>query len=107
MTAVLVVFSLLASLVGFVLLTQATMGVGFIAGGVLLAVYARIHQAHEYHLTFPHVREQAARVQADAVSYLNAPPRKPTRAERYGVIGFFIFLGLLIVAVIVQALFFS
>ena len=107
MTPLLVVVSLLVAAVGALLLSQATMGVGVIAGAILLAIYARINQAHEHHASLPHVREQAARERANMADYLSAPPRTPSRAERYGVIGFFVFLGLLIVAVIVQALFFS
>jgi hypothetical protein len=106
MTGVLVVFSLLVAGVGVLLLSQATAGVGVLAGAILLAIYARIYQAHEQHRTFPHVREQAARVKELESAYLNAPPRKPTAFERYAVVGFFVFLGLLIVAAIVQTLFF-
>lgn len=45
----LVLLSLVVAFIGFVSLSQATTGVGFIAGGILLAVYARIAQASVYH----------------------------------------------------------
>jgi hypothetical protein len=48
MSIVLILLSLAAAGLGVVLLTQATMGVGFIAGACLLGIYARLAQAYEF-----------------------------------------------------------
>ena len=48
MAAVLVVVAMLVAFFGFASLSQATMGVGFIGGGCLLAILARIVQASEH-----------------------------------------------------------
>ena len=48
MTAALVIFSILAAAVGLLSLSQATMGVGFMAGACLLAILARIAQASDH-----------------------------------------------------------
>ena len=48
MYKVLVVISILAVLVGFFMLSEATMGVGIIAVAVLFAAWARIAQAAAY-----------------------------------------------------------
>ena len=49
MSTVLIVVSILAGLVGLLALSNATMGVGIMAGACLLAILARIAQAHEHH----------------------------------------------------------
>ncbi len=49
MSVFLVIAALLGGFVGIFCLTQATMGVGFICGGCLLAILARIAQAYEQH----------------------------------------------------------
>jgi hypothetical protein len=41
--------SFLVAFIGLTSLSQATLGVGLMAGAVLLAVYARIAQAGEHH----------------------------------------------------------
>ena len=46
---VLVVLTFLALLFGAAELTQATLGVGVIAAGCLLAILVRIDQAHYHH----------------------------------------------------------
>lgn len=45
----LVLLSLVVAFIGFMMLSQATTGVGFIAGGILLAIYARLAQASAHH----------------------------------------------------------
>lgn len=45
----LVVLSVLSALIGLVLLSQATAGVGVLALGILFAIWARLHQAREHH----------------------------------------------------------
>jgi membrane protein implicated in regulation of membrane protease activity len=47
--AFLIVAALIAGLLGILQLTQATAGVGFLAGACLLAILARIAQAHIHH----------------------------------------------------------
>lgn len=49
MTALLIVVAIGSGLIGSLLLTQATAGVGAICFGLLLAVLARINQAGEHH----------------------------------------------------------
>lgn len=50
MTALLVVLSLLVGIYAAgVLLTQATLGVGVLCFGILLAILARINQASDHH----------------------------------------------------------
>ena len=49
MTVLLVVLSVLGGLLGLVLLSNATMGVGTLAFAILLAILARINQASEHH----------------------------------------------------------
>ena len=50
MSILLIVFALLAGVAGGCYLNQATLGVGLIGGGCLLAILARIAQAHNQHL---------------------------------------------------------
>ena len=45
----LIVLAVLASILGLVLASQATLGVAFVAMGCLFAILARIQQAHMYH----------------------------------------------------------
>jgi len=45
----LIIVALLAGLIGFFYLTQATIGVGIICGACLLAIIARIVQASDQH----------------------------------------------------------
>lgn len=107
MTGVLVGFSMLVALVGFLLLSNATAGVGVIAGAILLAIYARIRQAHEHHLKLPHVREQAERDRQAVAAYVaSLPPRAPTtRRDRFLVIAVFLILAAMIVAAMVASQF--
>lgn len=107
MTGVLVGFSMLVALVGLVLLSNATAGVGVMAGAILIAIYARIHQAREQYLGLPHVREQAERDRQAVAAYVAAlPPRAPmTRRDRYIVIGAFAILALMLVAAMIAAQF--
>ena len=66
MTGLLVVLSLLIGLYAAVaLLTQATLGVGVLCFGILLAILARINQASEQHKAI-----------IEAMRY-NAPPPPP------------------------------
>jgi len=46
---VLVILAILAGLYGLASLSQATLGVGIICGGCLLAIFARIAQAAQQH----------------------------------------------------------
>lgn len=66
MTGLLVVLSLLIGMYAAVaLLTQATLGVGVLCFGILLAILARINQASEQHKAI-----------IEAMRY-NAPPPPP------------------------------
>lgn len=66
MTGLLVVLSLLVGMYAAVaLLTQATLGVGVLCFGILLAILARINQASEQHKAI-----------IEAMRY-NAPPPPP------------------------------
>jgi len=49
MSILLIIVALLGGFVGAFCLTQATMGVGIICGGCLLAILARIAQACDQH----------------------------------------------------------
>ena len=49
MGLILVLLSLLATIIGFLTLTQATMGVGILAVACILAIFARIAQADAQH----------------------------------------------------------
>ena len=49
MTVLLVIVALLVAGIGLFMLTQATVGVGLIAGACLLAILARIAQASSQH----------------------------------------------------------
>ena len=48
MYPLLIVLSLIAGGLGFIMLSPATMGVGIMAGGCILAIWARIAQAQEH-----------------------------------------------------------
>jgi len=48
MTFLLVLLALILAAIGAMTLTQATMGVGFVAGACLLAIFARMHQAADH-----------------------------------------------------------
>ena len=52
MVPLLVVVAILAGGAGVMSLSQATLGVGLVAAGCLLAICARITQAHEQHKLF-------------------------------------------------------
>jgi hypothetical protein len=54
-SVVLVIVALLAALLGLAQLSNATMGVGLICAGCLLAVCARIAQARYQHVQLLHV----------------------------------------------------
>ena len=49
MDAILIGLSLLALIAGALFLSEATMGIGIIAGAGVLAIYARIAQAGSHH----------------------------------------------------------
>lgn len=48
MTYLMIILSLFAAFVGFIVLSQATLGVGIMAGACLLAILARMAQASEH-----------------------------------------------------------
>lgn len=97
MTVLLVIVSLLVALVGFALLSQATAGVGLLAGAVLIAVYARLAQARDQHILEPHIQADAARQRSVAETYVPPPPSPYTK---YAVIAF----AVLMVASVIAAL---
>jgi len=49
MYGLLVALAIIAAVIGFFLLSQATMGVGIVGLGCLAGILARIAQAHEQH----------------------------------------------------------
>jgi hypothetical protein len=49
MHIVLIIVSLIVAFEGYSMLTQATIGVGYICGACLLAIYARLAQASKHH----------------------------------------------------------
>lgn len=64
MVNLLIVLALISGGAGLLFLSQATTGVGFLAGGCLLGILARLAQAAEYHrqyLTASESRSQPAK----------------------------------------------
>lgn len=60
MTILLIILSLGAGFMGVLFLTQATMGVGFLAGACLLGIFARLAQAYEFRDNDRHAARRAA-----------------------------------------------
>lgn len=59
MSIVLVVVALLAGVIGLLFMSQATTGVGLICFACLLAILARMAQAHEHHKTAARILREA------------------------------------------------
>ena len=68
--------SLIAILIGGLLLSEATMGVGIIAIGGVLAVFARLVQASEYH-------KETKKLMGDSESGSEKPWLEPGRGTDY------------------------
>jgi hypothetical protein len=85
MSVVLVVVSVIAALIGVVSLSNATMGVGFVAGACLLAILARIAQAGEHHRELLSRTASQPEVPAPAAPISNAlPPFAWSKGQKIG-----------------------
>jgi hypothetical protein len=99
MSIVLILLSLAAAGLGVVLLTQATMGVGFIAGACLLGIYARLAQAYEFRENDRFASERAAGPPPLKQSSVDFRDEKQKRRDRI--------VGTIIVGGIALAMFIS
>lgn len=87
-TGILVAFSLIAAGIGVLSLSQATFGVGLLAGACLLAIFARLAQAADYRSATQEAAYQSQQpVYAQtAATVADTVPRPHSRAWLY-VIG--------------------
>lgn len=75
MSAILVIFGIGCTLVGALMLSQATAGVGVICCGIFWAVLARIHQAGEHQrATLAAISQQTDELRHEIREQAKKPP---------------------------------
>jgi len=105
MPPLLVILAVIAGFLGLLMASQATVGVAVGGFGCMLAILARIAEAHEQH-RYAHRAEMAAdrermnQQYRDSVAAVKADQPPPTPAPRWMKIAFFALIALIVLGVL-------